>query len=55
MDVKTPSPRKPRGMTLVELITTLAVAGVTLAVVVPGWNGLAERSPTPRCGGEESR
>ncbi len=44
MDVTTPSPRKPRGITLVELITTLAVAGVTLAVVVPGWNGLAERS-----------
>lgn len=44
MDVKTLPPRAARGISLVELITTLAVAGITLAVIVPSWHGLAERS-----------
>ena len=44
MDVKTPSPRFLRGITLVELTITLAVAVIALAVVAPGWDGLAERS-----------
>lgn len=44
MDVEQRLPRVARGITLVELITTLAVVGISLAVVVPGWSALAERS-----------
>ena len=44
MDVDTRKPRRARGLTLVELVTTLAVAGISLAVLVPSWNGMAERS-----------
>ena len=44
MDVDTRIPRRARGLTLVELVTTLAVAGISLAVLVPSWTGMAERS-----------
>jgi type IV fimbrial biogenesis protein FimT len=44
MDVENPPPRQVRGLTLVELITTLAVAGVSLALLVPTWSGLVDRS-----------
>lgn len=44
MEVAHTSPRRIRGITLVELVTTLAVAGISLAVVIPNWSGLANRS-----------
>ena len=44
MDVDNLSPRSVRGITLVELITTLAVAGISLAVLVPSWAAFADRS-----------
>ena len=44
MDVENSLPRRTRGLTLVELVTTLAVAGVSLAVVLPGWSAFAGRS-----------
>lgn len=44
MDVEDTRPRTARGITLIELITTLAVLAVSLAVIVPGWAGLTERS-----------
>ncbi len=44
MDVENSSPRHARGLTLVELITTLALAGVLLAVAVPAWSELVDRS-----------
>lgn len=44
MDVGLIFSRTSRGITLVEMITTLAVAAVSLAVLVPGWASLAERS-----------
>ena len=44
MDVARPRPRALRGITLIELITTLAVTGVSLAILIPGWQGLTERS-----------
>jgi len=44
MEVEKSSPRGSRGLTLVELVTTLAVAGVGLAVVVPSWSALTSRS-----------
>jgi type IV fimbrial biogenesis protein FimT len=36
--------RHPRGITLLELITTVAVAGVSLAIVVPSWTAFTQRS-----------
>lgn len=44
MDVVCNRPRKSRGLTLVELITTTAVLGVSLVVIVPSWSGLAQRN-----------
>lgn len=44
MDVDNPHPRRLRGITLVELVTTLAVLAVSLAVIVPSWASLTERS-----------
>ena len=44
MDVVIPLPRHRRGVTLVELITTLAVIGISIAVVAPAWSSLSERS-----------
>lgn len=44
MDVEKTAPRRKRGLTLVELITTLAVTGISLAVLVPGWSGMVDRS-----------
>lgn len=44
MDVVNPPLRHRRGFTLVELITTLAIAGVSLAIVAPAWSGLTSRS-----------
>jgi type IV fimbrial biogenesis protein FimT len=44
MDVATSRPRGLRGITLIELITTLAVAGISLAILLPGWGQLTERS-----------
>jgi type IV fimbrial biogenesis protein FimT len=40
--------RNPRhaahGLSLIELITTTAVLGISLAVVVPGWSAFAQRN-----------
>lgn len=44
MDVEKALPRHARGLTLVELITILAVAGISLAVLMPSWSGLSKRS-----------
>ncbi|MGB5253674.1 MAG: GspH/FimT family protein [Sedimenticolaceae bacterium] len=44
MDVDNTLPRIPRGLTLVELTTTLAVAGISLAILLPSWAALAGRS-----------
>lgn len=44
MEVETTIPRSSRGFTLIELITTVAVAAVCLAVLVPAWSGMVERS-----------
>jgi type IV fimbrial biogenesis protein FimT len=44
MDVGITPPRRARGLTLVELMTTIAVAGISLAVAVPGWQSLSTRS-----------
>jgi len=44
MDVARLSPWKARGLTLVEVITTTAVLGISLAIVVPSWSGFAERN-----------
>jgi type IV fimbrial biogenesis protein FimT len=43
MDVKKTLPRA-RGLTLIELITTLAVVGISLTLLVPTWSGLVDRS-----------
>lgn len=44
MEVDHPPTRRASGITLLELITTLAVAAVALAIVVPGWTALTQRS-----------
>jgi len=44
MDVENLSPQQARGLTLVELITTLAVVGISLTLLVPAWSGLVDRS-----------
>ncbi len=44
MQVEKFLPRTRRGLTLVELMTTLAVAGVSLAVAIPSWSALTDRS-----------
>lgn len=45
MDVDKHPWRAPaRGLTLVELITTLAVLVISLSLIVPGWAMLSERS-----------
>ena len=44
MEVAKIQPRHERGLTLVELITTLAVTGACLVVVIPAWSGLIDRS-----------
>ena len=44
MDVEKTLPRPARGLTLVELTTTLAVAGISLAILLPSWAALAGRS-----------
>ena len=44
MDVENTPPRLVRGLTLIELVTTLAVAGISLAILVPSWAGLSNRS-----------
>ena len=44
MDVANQHPRARRGLTLVELVTTLAVASVSLAVVVPAWSALSAKT-----------
>ena len=41
MEVGNLLPRRWRGLTIIELITTLAVAGISLAVIVPSWAALA--------------
>jgi type IV fimbrial biogenesis protein FimT len=44
MEVENTPPRFFRGLTLIELVTTLAVAGISLAILVPSWAGLSNRS-----------
>lgn len=44
MDVACHSSRGQRGLTLIELITTVAVLGISLAVVVPSWTSFAQRN-----------
>ena len=44
MDVGTFFARRCRGLTLIELMTTLAVVGISLAILVPGWYGLTNRN-----------
>jgi type IV fimbrial biogenesis protein FimT len=44
MDVVQAPPRRSRGFSLIELITTLTVAGVSLAILLPSWSGLSGRS-----------
>lgn len=44
MEVENTYPRRTRGLTLIELITTVAVAGISLAVLIPSWSGLTNRS-----------
>jgi type IV fimbrial biogenesis protein FimT len=44
MDVGITPPRRARGLTLIELMTTIAVAGISLAVAIPGWQSLSTRS-----------
>jgi len=44
MDIANRQAHLVRGITLLELITTLAVAGVSLAIIVPGWSALSQRS-----------
>lgn len=44
MDVGTIPPRHSRGLTLVELATTLAVASVFVAVAIPGWASFVDNS-----------
>jgi type IV fimbrial biogenesis protein FimT len=46
MEVEPAYTRRARGITLVELMTTLAVAGISIAVAVPSWHGLSARSLT---------
>lgn len=44
MEVAHPPAHPARGITLLELITTLAVASVSLAIVVPSWVSVSQRS-----------
>lgn len=44
MDVVCKRPRSARGLTLIELLTTTAVLGISLAVAVPGWSSFAQRN-----------
>ena len=44
MDVGRFLSRRCRGLTLIELVTTLAVAGISIAILVPGWHGLTNRN-----------
>jgi type IV fimbrial biogenesis protein FimT len=37
-------PRLSRGFSLIELVTTAAVLGISLALVVPGWSSLVQRN-----------
>jgi type IV fimbrial biogenesis protein FimT len=41
-EIRNPRPRLSAGLTLVELLTTLAVAIVTLTVAVPGYQSLTD-------------
>ena len=41
-DIRHPRSRAPRGLTLIELVTTLAAASVTLAIAVPGYRSLVD-------------
>lgn len=52
MDVENLSPRRTRGLTLVELITTTAVMAISLAVLVPSWTGLAQRNQITAAGNQ---
>ena len=44
MDVEHITLRRYRGLTLVELIATVAVISVSLAVVIPSWSTLTQRN-----------
>ena len=44
MEVEKTLPRAIRGITLLEATTVLAVTGVSLALLLPSWTGLAARS-----------
>lgn len=44
MDVEIHLPRRARGFTLVELITTTAVVGISLALLTPSWSSVGHRN-----------
>jgi type IV fimbrial biogenesis protein FimT len=44
MDVATRLPRRARGLTVIELIVTLAVAAILGAIALPAWSVVAERA-----------
>ncbi|MCB1923973.1 MAG: GspH/FimT family pseudopilin [Gammaproteobacteria bacterium] len=44
MDVENRSCRAMRGVTLIELIASVAVIGISLAVLIPSWSDLAGRN-----------
>jgi len=44
MDVQKTLQAHAPGLTLIELITTLALVSLSLAILIPGWAGFADRS-----------
>lgn len=44
MDVATRLPRRVRGLTVIEMLVTLAVAAVLTAIALPAWSIVAERA-----------
>ena len=44
MDVENRPPRRARGFTLIEIITTVATVAISLALLAPGWSDYTSRS-----------
>ncbi|MCB1803225.1 MAG: GspH/FimT family pseudopilin [Gammaproteobacteria bacterium] len=44
MDVEKRPHRRARGITLIELLTTVAVVSISLALLAPGWGSINERN-----------